>query len=250
MTRIPVAVQLYSVREDAAKDLAGVLKAIAKMGYDGVEFAGFYGHDAKSVRAMLDEYGLKAEGAHVGINTLLGDELQRSIEFHATIGNSFLIVPGLDHSYTDSRAGWLKAAHILNEVSKKLAPHGMKTGYHNHWIEFRELDGELPWDTFFGNTDHDVIMQFDTGNALVAGADSAPFIQRYPGRALSVHLKEHSHSNPTALIGEGDVQWQTVLGLCEAVGGTQWYVVEQESYAFSPMECIDRCLQNVRALGR
>ena len=107
MTRIPVAVQLYSVREDAAKDLAGVLKAIAKMGYDGVEFAGFYGHDAKSVRAMLDEYGLKAEGAHVGINTLMGDELQRSIEFHATIGNSFLIVPGLDHSYTDSRAGRL-----------------------------------------------------------------------------------------------------------------------------------------------
>jgi sugar phosphate isomerase/epimerase len=67
---------------------------------------------------------------------------------------------------------------------------------------------------------------------------------------LSVHLKEHSHSNPTALIGEGDVQWQTVLGLCESVGGTEWYVVEQESYAFSPMECIDRCLQNVRALGR
>lgn len=122
MTRIPVAVQLYSVREDAAKDLAGVLKAIAKMGYDGVEFAGFYGHDAKTVRAMLDEYGLKAEGAHVGINTLMGDELQMSIEFHATIGNSFLIVPGLDHSYTDSRAGWLKAAHILNDVSKNLPP--------------------------------------------------------------------------------------------------------------------------------
>jgi len=250
MARIPVAVQLYSVREDAKNDLAGVLKAIAKMGYDGVEFAGFYGHDAKSVKSMLDENGLKAAGAHVGITTLMGDELQRSIEFHATIGNRFLIVPGLDESYTNTRAGWLKAANILNDVSKKLAPHEMKTGYHNHWIEFKPLEGELPWDTFFGNTDKDVIMQFDTGNALLAQAPAAPFIERYPGRALSVHLKEHSESNKTALIGDGDVPWSTVLPLCESIGGTQWYVVEQESYAYPPMECIDRCLQNVRKLGR
>ena len=250
MARIPVAVQLYSVREDAKNDLAGVLKAIAKMGYDGVEFAGFYGHDAKSVRAMLDEYGLKAAGAHVGINTLMGDELAKSIEFHQTIGNSFLIVPGLDHHYTTTRAGWLNAAHILNDVAKQLAPHGMKTGYHNHWVEFAELEGELPWDTFFGNTDPAVIMQFDTGNALVAGADAAPFIERYPGRALSVHLKEHADQNSTALLGEGDVPWTYILDLCERIGGTQWYVIEQESYAYPPMECIDRCLQNLRGLGR
>lgn len=250
MARIPVAVQLYSVRDDAKNDLAGVLKAIAKMGYDGVEFAGFYGHDAKSVKAMLDEYGLKAAGAHVGLNTLLGDELQRSIEYHATIGNAFLIVPGLDHTYTTSRAGWLQAAKLLNEAAKNLAPHGMYTGYHNHWIEFTPLNGELPWDTLFGNTDASVIMQFDTGNALLGGADAGPFLQRYPGRALSVHLKEHSHTNSTALIGEGDVPWQYVLELCESVGATQWYVVEQESYAYPPMECIDRCLQNLRAMGR
>ena len=250
MARIPVAVQLYSVREEAKNDLAGVLKAIAKMGYEGVEFAGFYGHDAKYGKSMLDTNGLKAAGAHVGINTLMGDELQRSIEFHATIGNSFLIVPGLDESYTSTRAGWLRAAGILNDVSKKLAPHGMKTGYHNHWVEFKDLEGELPWDTFFGNTDPEVIMQFDTGNALVAHAPAAPFIERYPGRALSVHLKEHSETNKNALIGDGDVPWSTVLPLCERIGGTQWYVVEQETYAYPPMECIERCLQNVRKMGR
>jgi len=250
MARIPVAVQLYSVREDAKNDLSGVLKSIAKMGYDGVEFAGFYGHDAKTVKTMLDEYGLKAAGAHVGLASLMGDELQRTVEYHAVIGNRFLIVPGLDHDYTTARAGWLRAAHILNDVAKALAPHGMSTGYHNHWVEFAPLDGELPWDTLFGNTDPAVIMQFDTGNALLGGADAGPFLQRYPGRALSVHLKEHSHTNKTALLGEGDVPWQYVLELCERVGATQWYVVEQESYAYTPMECIDRCLQNLRALGR
>ena len=250
MARIPVSVQLYSVRDDAKKDLAGVLKAIAKMGYDGVEFAGFYGHDAKSVKAMLDEYGLRAAGAHVGLSSLMGDELQQTIEYHAIIGNRFLIVPGLDHAFTTSRAGWLKAAKHLNDIAKHLAPHGMATGYHNHWIEFKELDGELPWDTLFGNTDPSVIMQFDTGNALLGGADAGPFLQRYPGRAHTVHLKEHSHTNDKALLGEGDVPWQYILGLCESIGATEWYVVEQESYAYAPMECIDRCLQNLRALPR
>jgi sugar phosphate isomerase/epimerase len=93
-------------------------------------------------------------------------------------------------------------------------------------------------------------MQFDTGNALVAHAPAAPFIERYPGRALSVHLKEHSETNKNALIGEGDVPWSTVLPLCERIGGTQWYVVEQETYSYPPMECIERCLQNVRKMGR
>jgi sugar phosphate isomerase/epimerase len=126
----------------------------------------------------------------------------------------------------------------------------MLTGYHNHFHEFTPMDGELPWDTFFGNTNKDVIMQFDTGNALHGGGEAPPFLERYPGRALSVHLKEHSATNDKALIGEGDVPWDEVFRLCETIGGTQWYVVEQESYAYSPLECVDRCLQNLKAMGK
>jgi sugar phosphate isomerase/epimerase len=72
-------------------------------------------------------------------------------------------------------------------------PEGLQTGYHNHAIEFQPFEpgGELPWDTFFGNTNPQVIMQFDTGNALHGGADALPFLKRYPGRAKSVHLKEY-----------------------------------------------------------
>jgi sugar phosphate isomerase/epimerase len=250
MAAIPIAVQLYSVREDAAKDLPGVLDAVAKMGYAGVEFAGFYGHDAKTVRKLLDDTGLWVAGAHVGIDTLLGDELERSIEFHQTIGNRFLIVPGLPEKRRNSKAAWLDTAKVMNEIAAQLAPHNMRTGYHNHAIEFHPLDGELPWDTFFGNTDQSVIMQFDTGNALHGGAEAAPFIERYPGRAITVHLKEHDENNDTALIGEGTVPWPEIFRLCETVGGTEWYIVEQESYAFPPLECIDRCLQKLRAMGK
>ncbi|MDQ2732237.1 MAG: sugar phosphate isomerase/epimerase, partial [Armatimonadota bacterium] len=126
----------------------------------------------------------------------------------------------------------------------------MYTGYHNHTVEFTPLDGELPWDTFFGNTRHEVVMQLDTGNALEGGADPTPFLSRYPGRALTVHLKEHSTSDPNALVGEGDIHWPTIFALCEGQGGTQWYIVEQESYAHPPLECVDRCLQNLRKMGK
>lgn len=250
MGAIPIALQLYSVREDAARDLAGVLDQVAKMGYDGVEFAGFYGHDAQAVKKLLDDTGLKVAGAHVGIDTLLGDELQRSIEFHQTIGNRFLIVPGLPEQRRNSRAAWLDTARTMNEIAEKLQPLGMRTGYHNHTVEFTPMDGELPWDTFFGNTRKDVVMQFDVGNAMHGGADAAPYLERYPGRATTVHVKEYSINNDKALIGEGDVPWGRIFDLCERIGGTEWYIVEQESYAYPPMECVDRCLQNLRAMGK
>lgn len=250
MARIPIALQLYSVREDAARDLAGVLDAVARMGYEGVEFAGYYGHDAPTLRRMLDDRGLRCAGAHVGIDTLLGDELEKSVAFHRTLGNQYLIVPGLPESRRNSRQAWRDTSRTMNEISDRLGPHGMQTGYHNHSVEFEPMDGELPWDTFFGNTKKEVIMQFDTGNALHGGAESLPFLDRYPGRATTVHLKEYSRSNDKALIGEGEIPWNEVFQRCETTAGTQWYIVEQESYAYPPLECVDRCLQNLKAMGK
>jgi sugar phosphate isomerase/epimerase len=250
MTRIPIALQLYSVREDAARDLQGVLAAVANMGYEGIEFAGYYGHDARTIRGWLDAYGLKVAGAHVGLETLLGDELAPTVEFHQILGNTTLIVPGLAEQWRTSRTAWLKTAETLNAIAAALKPYGMRTGYHNHHIEFVPMEGELPWDTLFGNTVDDVMMQFDTGNALHGGAQAAPFLRRYPGRAKTVHLKEYSATNDSALIGEGDVPWTEIFDLCETIGGTEWYIVEQESYAYPPLECARRCLQALKAMGK
>jgi sugar phosphate isomerase/epimerase len=77
-----------------------------------------------------------------------------------------------------------------------------------------------------------------------------PLLEHYPGRALTVHLKEHSKSNDKALIGEGDTRWADVFKLCETTGGTQWYIVEQESYAYTPLECAERCLKKLREMGK
>ncbi|HOX37452.1 MAG TPA: sugar phosphate isomerase/epimerase [Candidatus Brocadiia bacterium] len=248
--KIPVAVQLYSVRDDCSKDLPATLKAIAAMGYEGVEFAGYYMRGSSQLRKMLDDLGLKVAGTHTGLGTIMGDALKQTIEFNKNIGNKFLIVPGLPSKNTESRKSWQETAKLFNEISAKAIEQGMRVGYHNHSIEFKAIDGELPWDTFFGGTNKEVVMQLDTGNAIHGGADPVSFLEKYPGRCATIHLKEASKTNDKAVLGEGDVNWQRVFELCETTGGTEWYIVEQESYAHPPLKCIEMCLQNIRKMGR
>jgi sugar phosphate isomerase/epimerase len=250
MARIPIALQLYSVREDCARDLPGTMRAVAEMGYEGVEFAGWHGYSAEQLRRLLDDNGLKCCGAHIGLETLLGDQFEASVEFHQTLGNPFLIVPGLAEQYRSSLAAWSRTAELFSELAERLKPYGMRVGYHNHALEFQPLEGQLPWDVFFSTASAEVVMQLDTGNALHGGADPVPFLEKYPGRAATVHLKEYSATNDKALIGEGDVRWAEVFRLCETIGGTQWYIVEQESYAYPPLECVRRCLENLRRMGK
>jgi sugar phosphate isomerase/epimerase len=247
---VPIALQLYSVRNDCAKDLPGTIAAVGKMGYSGVEFAGYYNRSAKELRKMLDDNRLKCCGTHIGLETLLGDNLAKTIEFNQTLGNKFLIVPSLDEERTKSRQAWLETARIFNELAKKVKPHGVRVGYHNHQIEFKPLDGELPWDTFFGHTKKEVVMQVDIGNALEGGGNPIPFLKKYPGRAATVHIKEYSKTKPNAYIGEGDVKWKEVFDLLEKSGGTEWYIVEYEIEGMPPLDSVNRCLQNLRKMGK
>ena len=248
--RIPIALQLYSVRDDCAGDLSLTLQAVAQMGYEGVEFAGYYDRTAQELRDMCDDLGLKVAGTHTGIDTLLGDELANTVEFNQTLGNSYLIVPGLPEEYRGSQQAWRDTAKLFNDIAEQIADQGMFTGYHNHTGEFEALEGGLPWDTFGRNTRYDVVMQIDIGHALRAGADPVSYIERYPGRAKLVHIKEYSATNDKANVGEGDVPWDAVFQACETVGGTEWYIVEQETYAYPPIECAERCIDSLRKMGK
>src|SRR5207249_4850098 len=135
--KIPFALQLYSVRNECAKDLPGTVRAVARMGYKAVEFAGYHGRDAQTLRKMLDDVGLKCCGTHIGLDTLLGDNLPKTLEFNHVLGNPFLIVPSLPGKYTKSRQSWEEAADLFGELADKAKPHGMRVGYHNHNIEFK-----------------------------------------------------------------------------------------------------------------
>jgi sugar phosphate isomerase/epimerase len=247
-SRVPIGVQLYSVRKDCERDFAGTLRALKGFGYEGVEFAGYYGRSAIELRKLLDDNGLRCCGTHTGLETLEGDALARTIEFNQTIGNHFLIVPSIPEERRRTAADWKALAARFDELADHVAPHGMRVGYHNHEFEFRPLDGSTAWDLFIGGTNKAVVMQLDTGNCLEGGGDPVALLKRYPGRAASIHAKEFSKTKPDAFLGDGDVPWKAVFEACEVPGGIQWYIVEYEHESQPALPAVDRCLQNLRAL--
>ncbi|MEM2940941.1 MAG: sugar phosphate isomerase/epimerase [Thermoproteota archaeon] len=246
-----IALQLYSIRDDCAKDFEGTLKAVAEMGYKGVEFAGYYGRSAESIRKTLDNLGLKVAGTHISLDSLLGDEFDKTVEFNRVLGNRFLIVPWLPEERFNSKSKCLELAGLLNSIAERLRKKGMRVGYHNHVHEFKTVNGEKIWDILFNSTLPDVVMQLDTGNAMHGGVDAEgilDIIRKYPHRAATVHIKEFSSKNPNALVGEGEMRWREFFELCRTVGGTEWFIVEQESYAYPPLECVRRCIENLRRM--
>ncbi|MHC4521485.1 MAG: sugar phosphate isomerase/epimerase family protein, partial [Planctomycetota bacterium] len=248
--RIPIGLQLYSVRGECQKDFAGTVAKVAQMGYQGVEFAGYYNWPAAKVRKLLDENGLKCCGTHAGLTTLLGDEFERTVEFNKTIGNKYLVVPGIPGQMRpDSKSSWVLFAKLMNELAEKAAEHGMQVGYHNHAHEFQSDEDYIPWEVFAKNSREDVILQVDIGHVVRAGADPAKHMKRYPGRLTTVHIKEFSKTNRDPLVGEGDVDWPAMFSICEGTGGTQWYIIEDESRT-APLERVQKDLQNLRRLLR
>ena len=248
---IPISVQLYSVRDACGKDFDAALAEIAKLGFAAVEFAGYhkYNGKAKELRAKLDELHLKVAATHIGSNTLRGDALTKSIEFHQEIGCKYLIVPG-DGAFTHPEKS-KELAEFFNQTAEKLKPAGMACGYHNHTGEFAKIGDTNHWELFADRTSKDVVLQVDCGWAAAAGQDCADLMKRHPGRMKVVHIKPTVFGDPAgkkAIFGQDSVNWGPVLTACREVGGTEWLTLEQEVYpdGKSPMECTGMSLEALK----
>jgi len=244
--RIPVALQLYTIGRDLTRDMAGSLAAVSKLGYKGVEFAGFNNVPATDIRKMLDDNGLKCVGCHTALNTLQGDQFEPTVEFNKTIGNPRLIVPSLAGNLTASRKSLEDTADVFNALSEKLKPLGMRTGFHCHPGEFREVEGATVWDIFFTRANKDVIMQLDLGHMGTAKADQVAYLKKYPGRAVTVHVKP---ANAAPLLGDAadTNSWPDIFKACETVGGTEWYIVE---YDGGSMDKVIKTMDVLRGWGK
>jgi sugar phosphate isomerase/epimerase len=244
--KVPIAVQVYSVRGAAGKDLAGTLAKIAKIGYDGVEFAGDYNHDAKDIRKMLDDNGLKCSGTHTGIGQLRGDNFEKTAELHKIIGGKFMIVPGgIDGELHDVEKN-KKMAEEFNKLAEKAKPFGLFVGYHAHGGDAKLIDGIPAWERLFDATAPEVVMQMDLGNYMGGGGDPYKMIEKFIGRSKTVHLKE---SGRDAIIGDGEVDWKRAFDLLDAQGVTEWYVVEDEKTP-DDFDRIEKCLVALRGMGK
>jgi sugar phosphate isomerase/epimerase len=232
MSKPPIALQLFAVRGEVGKSVPETLKQVAKIGYQGAEPWGYdgsavswRGYSAKDLRKMYDDTGLACCGIHLTTGALQGDNLCRTIELNQTLGNRFLVI-AMDKQRMTSRAGILELAGILNETADKLKPEGMFCGYHAHGFDFAKVDGEIAWDLLFQNTKPEVIMQIDIGNSASGGGDPVATLRKFPGRAKSVHLKEFGGPKP-AVIGNGTMDWPTILDLCRTTQPVEWYVIEE-----------------------
>jgi sugar phosphate isomerase/epimerase len=246
---IPIGLQLYSVREDAARDWPRTLDAVAKMGYRGVEFAGYHGWKADALRKLLDLSGLKCCGTHLRLDALKGDALKKTVEFNKILGNEFLIISSLPPGSTESLARIIDAAKLLTDVAETVKGLKMRVGYHSHEEDFKPVADRIPWEVLFSNAGPGVVMQLDTGNCLAGGGDPVAILKKLPHRAATIHLKEYGGPKG-AVIGEGRVRWKEIFALCETTGDTEWYIVEQESYDGAPLESVKLCLANLRRMGK
>jgi sugar phosphate isomerase/epimerase len=249
-----LSVQLWSVKDAIAADFEGTLTKIAAMGFQGVEFAGNFGkyaNDPKGLKAFLDKLGLKASGAHVPFEKLNAENIDATVAFYKAIDCNYLIIP-MDHR-AQTVEGAKAVAKDLSDAEKKLKPHGMYTGYHNHTVEMLGDTGKTPWDVIGTNTEHDVILQQDVGWTEVAGKDPIDFIKAYPGRTITTHYKASAPepgNKEHPIIGQDTTDWKALITANKTYGGTLWLVIEQESYpeGMTPMQSVEASLKGLQKI--
>jgi sugar phosphate isomerase/epimerase len=250
---IPVGLELYSVRTELAKDLTGTVAAVGKMGYEVVEFYAPYldwtVDTAKSMRKVLDDSGLRCHSTHNNGPSFTADGLKKAIELNQIIGSRTLIMASAPRA-TGADA-WKQVADQLTSIAEQLKPLGMSTGYHNHQIEWKPVDGKRPMDILAAGTPKEVTLQFDIGTCVEVGADPIAWIAANPGRIRSVHCKDWSSSaGYNVAFGEGSAPWKAIFDAVEKSGGVEYYLIEQETGAQQGGELpmVQRCLANWKKL--
>jgi len=272
MEKRPVAYQIYSAREEAEKDLLGVLKKIAAMGYDGVEFAGFYGHGAPEIRGMLEETGLKAISSHVPF-FMIEDDMFGVIAYHRRIECPYIAVPYLDEETRPGAAGFARAMAVIAKFGALCREGGITLLYHNHDFEFCQVSGQYGLDFLYDAIPADILQtEMDVCWIKYAGLDPVDYLPRYAGRCPVVHLKDYvgrrDANPPYALIGNTESEkkadaaafefrpfgygCQDAAAVVEAAirCGAKWFVVEQDlSVGRTPLEAAEMSIGTLKKIG-
>jgi len=266
-----VGIQLYSIREDMKTDPMGTLTKLAEMGYKYVEHANyvnrkFYGWSATEFKNRLDGLGLKMPSGHTVMGKPHWDESKKqftdlwknTVEDAATCGQEFVISPSIDMSIRKDKSLLLKYMDIFNQSGELCQKFGMKFGYHNHDFEFSEkLDGELLYDLMLNNTDPKLVtQQLDIGNMINGGGIPGEILKKFPGRFVSMHVKDEILASSghekyeSTILGKGVIDVLAMVKLGDTLGGTKHFIIEQESYqGKAAIDCVKEDLQIMKKWG-
>ena len=230
----PIGVQLYTLRSLMGDDLEGTLEALAEMGYTEVEFAGLWGRTPRQMRAIIDGFGLQAASSHHGQAEIRGD-WNATLEGAATLGQKWVVVPGING---DERTldGLLAVADEFNVAAEAAKAMGLGFGYHNHAWEFEPLpDGTTPFDLLLERCDPDLVkIEMDLFWTVHGGADPLEYFGAYPGRFTCVHVKDRTADGRMVAVGEGVMDYATILGRAEQAG-IEHYFVEHDDPGDDPL---------------
>jgi len=242
----PVSVQLYSVRDEAAKDFIGVLKKIAGFGYQGVEFAGLHGHSPTEIRKVLDDLGLVASSAHVGLPTR--ENVGEMLDTARMLGYSMMITgKGGDDFKTLDAIG--RAADAFQSAAV-LLPKGVRLGYHNHWWEFDRVDGRLGLDLFLERAPG-IFSQLDVYWASNFGAvDVVKFLADHKKRTPSLHIKDGPlvRDQPHTAVGKGKMNIPAIVKAADPKT-LKWLVVELDDCATDMMTAVKESYEYLTKQG-
>lgn len=252
MGDIKIVAQLYTLREECAKDYAGTMRAVAAAGYKYVQVSGFHGLEPQQIRDAIDAAGLRCVSTHESYDAVTTD-LDAVIARTRVFGAETIICPwipgsrdpGVDASF------WKALAVKLNEVGRKVRDAGLIFGYHNHDHEFRVFDGKYAMDILMDGANPEwVALELDAGWAWYAGADPAAYLRKFPGRAPIIHAKDHDKEDKTKNrpVGDGALDWPPFWNACRAVG-TEYAAVEEDHCILPPIESVAKSLKNMVAMG-
>ena len=266
-----LGIQLYSVRDDMKKDPAGTLAKLAGMGYKHVEHANyidhkFYGYTPAEFKKLLDGLGLKMPSGHTRMNAEhwdaakkdFTDDWKKTVEDAAFMGQQYVISPWLEDSLRKNYDDLLRYMEVFNKSGELCKKSGMKFGYHNHDFEFSvKLNDTTVFDIILNNTDPALVMQqLDIGNMYNAGAKALDMVNKYPGRFISMHVKDEIKSSSehepyeSTILGKGILPVKEIIDLGRKSGGTTLFIIEQESYqGLSPLDCASQDLKVMKAWG-
>jgi sugar phosphate isomerase/epimerase len=251
---IPIGLEMYSVRDELAKDPQGTVRAVAAMGYQGLEFYAPYldwtPAQSKEMKAEMDSLGIRCFSTHNSESYFRSNTIQKAIDYNHVLGSRYMVMassqpgPGLD--------GWKKVADELNVAAAQLESAGLRAGYHNHQLEFTPVNGVRPIEIIAKDTKPSIMLQLDVGTCLEAGSNPVAWIKANPGRIRSLHLKEWSPDSGkgySVLFGEGVADWKALLNAANETGGAEYFLIEQEGSRYPQLETAKKCLEAYRAAG-
>jgi sugar phosphate isomerase/epimerase len=245
----PIALQLYSIKELTQVDFLGSLEKVAKIGYDGVEFAGYFDTSAKDLKKALNALGLKAAGSHVGIDTLKSN-LEHSIAYALEIESPYIICPGIPNEMRSNKDDYLKTADLFNEIGQRCKENGLQFGYHNHDFEFQQFAGEYGLDLLVNHTESDLLfVELDTYWVEFSGLRSIDFIEKYGERCRILHIKDMKSltDKRNTEIGAGIMDFKAIIPVGQKLG-VQWYTVEQEEFEIPQLRSIEESLTYLKSI--